>query len=208
MYARPVSSSRIFCTMKVATVLESSEPVSMMRRQSGMISVESRKLITSASSTLTSAPITPRLVSRKYSKGRVFDTVFRNGYRKSGMCAFRKSVLVSGCEATHCSSASALQTRLLAWAVSDGGERSGYIATISCKRAEIVPNECQRIGARSTKVSRRLLSSSSALSRCSGLVSSATSRKIFSLSSCPSGLALLGPGNIRLPRAAPQTGLH
>lgn len=44
-------SSRIFCTMKVATVLDSSLPVSMVRRQSGMISVDSRKLITSVSST-------------------------------------------------------------------------------------------------------------------------------------------------------------
>lgn len=74
-----MSSSKIFCTMKVATVLESSEPVSMMRRHSGMISVESKKLITSASSTLTSAPMTPSEVSRKYSNGRVFETVFKNG---------------------------------------------------------------------------------------------------------------------------------
>lgn len=48
--APPVSSSRIFCRMKVATVLLSSVPNSMMRRQSGMISVVSRKLITSCSS--------------------------------------------------------------------------------------------------------------------------------------------------------------
>ena len=32
--------------MKIATVFESSEPVSMMRRQRGMISVERRKCIT------------------------------------------------------------------------------------------------------------------------------------------------------------------
>ena len=37
--------------MKVATVLDSSDPVSMVRRHSGMISVDSRKLITSVSST-------------------------------------------------------------------------------------------------------------------------------------------------------------
>ena len=49
--ARRASSRRIFCTMKVATVLESSDPISMVRRQSGIISVESRKLITSVSST-------------------------------------------------------------------------------------------------------------------------------------------------------------
>ena len=45
------SSRRIFCTMNVATVLDSSLPISMVRRHSGMISVDSRKLITSVSST-------------------------------------------------------------------------------------------------------------------------------------------------------------
>ena len=40
--------------MKVATVLDSSLPISMVRRQSGMISVDSRKLMTSVSSTCTS----------------------------------------------------------------------------------------------------------------------------------------------------------
>jgi hypothetical protein len=80
-------SSSIFCTMKVATVLDSSLPVSMVRRQSGIISVDSRKLMTSVSSTLTSAPITPRLVSRRYSNGRVLLTVLRKGYRNSGMWA-------------------------------------------------------------------------------------------------------------------------
>jgi hypothetical protein len=37
--------------------------------------------------TLTRAPITPKLVSRKYSKGLVLLAVFRNGYRYNGMCA-------------------------------------------------------------------------------------------------------------------------
>ena len=71
----------------MATVLLSSEPVSMMRRHRGIISVVRRKLMTSEESFLTKAPMTPRLVSRKYSKGLDFDVVFRNGYRKSGMCA-------------------------------------------------------------------------------------------------------------------------
>ncbi len=47
----PTLSKRIFCTMKVATVLDSSLPISMVRRHSGMISVDSRKLMTSVSST-------------------------------------------------------------------------------------------------------------------------------------------------------------
>lgn len=44
----------------------------------------------------------------------------------------RKRLRVSGCEATHCSSASALHTRFEACAVSDGGDSRGYIDTISC----------------------------------------------------------------------------
>ena len=43
-------SMRIFCTMKVATVLDSSLPISIVFKHSGMISVDSRKLMTSVSS--------------------------------------------------------------------------------------------------------------------------------------------------------------
>ena len=50
-----------------------------------MISVVSRKLITSELSFLTSAPMTPRDVSRRYSKGLDLDVVLRKGYKKSGM---------------------------------------------------------------------------------------------------------------------------
>ncbi len=107
--------------MKMATVFESSDPVSMIRRQRGMISVERRKLITSELSfccderrrcgvsdrgtrnetcqsrhdhqstllTLTNAPITPKEVNLKYSKGRVLLVVFKNGYKNSGMWAER-----------------------------------------------------------------------------------------------------------------------
>src|SRR5258707_1134775 len=87
MYARPTSSNRIFWTMKIATVLLNSDPVSMIRRQRGMISVVKRKLMTSDESFFTSAPITPSEVSRKYSNGRDLDVVLRKGYRKSGMWA-------------------------------------------------------------------------------------------------------------------------
>ncbi len=44
-----------------------------------MISVVSRKLMTSDESFLTRAPITPREVSRRYSKGRDLDVVLRKG---------------------------------------------------------------------------------------------------------------------------------
>lgn len=65
--------------MKMATVLLNSEPVSMMRRQRGMISVVSRKLITSDESFLTRAPITPSDVRRRYSNGRDLEVVLRKG---------------------------------------------------------------------------------------------------------------------------------
>lgn len=51
----------------------------MIRRQSGMISVVSRKLMTSLLSFLTRAPMTPREVRRRYSKGRDLEVVLRNG---------------------------------------------------------------------------------------------------------------------------------
>jgi hypothetical protein len=65
--------------MKVATVCESSVPLSIILRQSGMISVWRRKLMTSGSSTFTRAPMTPREVNLKYSKLLPLDTVLRNG---------------------------------------------------------------------------------------------------------------------------------
>lgn len=46
----------------------------------------------------------------------------------------RSYYLVSGCEATHCSSARALHTRLDWWAVSVGGFIDGYMFTISYLR--------------------------------------------------------------------------
>lgn len=71
--------------------------------------------------TLTSAPITPRLVNLRYSNGRVFDVVCKNGYRNNGIWACRNTDRVSGCEATHCNSANALHTRFDWWAVNVGG---------------------------------------------------------------------------------------
>lgn len=91
--------------MKMATVLESSLPVSMIRKQRGMISVVRRKVMVGEEllpgpwaddplgliappedgSFLTRAPMTPREVSRRYSKGRDLDVVLRKGYRNKGM---------------------------------------------------------------------------------------------------------------------------
>lgn len=60
--------------------------------------------------TLTRAPMTPKLVNRKYSNGRVLLDVCKNGYRNKGIWACRKTERVSGCDATHCNRARALQT--------------------------------------------------------------------------------------------------
>src|SRR5579859_4986024 len=66
---------------------DSSDPVSMMRRQRGMISVVRRNSIVGGESDFTRAPMTPRDVRRKYSNGLDFEVVFKNGYRNNGMCA-------------------------------------------------------------------------------------------------------------------------
>jgi hypothetical protein len=65
--------------MKVATVLESSLPLSIILKHKGIISVVNRKLITSGLSIFTKAPITPKAVSLRYSKGLFLFTVFKKG---------------------------------------------------------------------------------------------------------------------------------
>ena len=70
IYSRPALSTRIFWRIKVATVLDNSEPVSIILRHNGTISVVSKKLMTSFSSVLTRAPMTPNDVNRRYSKLR------------------------------------------------------------------------------------------------------------------------------------------
>jgi len=83
--------------MKMATVFDNSLPVSMMRRHRGMISVVNRKVIVgdelfvlpgvptefietlAEGSFLTRAPITPKEVSRRYSKGLDLEVVLRKG---------------------------------------------------------------------------------------------------------------------------------
>ena len=96
IYSNPFSSNNILCTINVATVLDNSLPRSMILKHKGIISVPNKNLITSGLSTFTRAPITPNAVSLKYSKGLVLLTVLRKGYKKIGICAFRKAGLVSG----------------------------------------------------------------------------------------------------------------
>lgn len=71
--------------IKIATVLLSSLPVSMILRQSGIISVEMRNSMTAGSSFLTRAPMTPKQVKRKYSKGLALLDVLRQGYKYNGI---------------------------------------------------------------------------------------------------------------------------
>lgn len=158
--------------MKVATVCESSVPRSIILKHNGMISVWSRKLITLGSSIFTRAPITPREVSLRYSNGLPLLTVFRKGYKNSGMCAFKKSYLVSLCEATLYKRANTLQALFEVFVSRLGGESAGYTATISYKSAATVPTECQIKGASSEKCSLHLLNSIKALSLLSAYLSS------------------------------------
>ena len=110
--------------------------------------------MTSGSSTFTRAPTTPRDVNLRYSNDLPLLTVFKNGYRNKVIWAFRKSGLVSLCEATHCSKASTLHALFDVLLSSRGGERRGYTETISCSNAAMVPTECQMNGANSEKCSR------------------------------------------------------
>lgn len=41
--------------------------------------------------TLTSAPMTPKEVSLRYSNGRVLEVVLRNGYKNKGIWAIKKT---------------------------------------------------------------------------------------------------------------------
>lgn len=55
----------------------------------------------SESSPFTKAPITPKLVTLRFSKGFALFEVFRKGYKNNGIWAFKKWFLVSGCSAKH-----------------------------------------------------------------------------------------------------------
>lgn len=71
--------------MNVATVLDNSCPLFIILKHSGIISVFIKKFIASESSPLTRAPITPKLVTLKFSKGFDLLDVFKNGYKNNGI---------------------------------------------------------------------------------------------------------------------------
>ena len=79
IYCRPFLSNKIFWTIKVATVLDNSWPLFMILKHKGIISVYIKKVIASESSPFTKAPITPKEVTLKFSKG--FDLIceFKKG---------------------------------------------------------------------------------------------------------------------------------
>ena len=53
-----------------------------------MISVYIKNVIASESSPFTRAPITPKLVTLRFSNGLDLFEVFKNGYKNNGICAF------------------------------------------------------------------------------------------------------------------------
>lgn len=73
--------------MKVATVFESACPFFIILKHNGTIYVCIKKLIAAGSLYLTSAPITPRDVTLRFSNILVLVEVFRNGYKNNGICA-------------------------------------------------------------------------------------------------------------------------
>ena len=70
--------------MNVATVLDNSYPFFIILRHRGIISVYIKKLMASVSSPLTNAPMTPRLVTLKFSNALDLFEVFRKGYKNNG----------------------------------------------------------------------------------------------------------------------------
>lgn len=59
----------------------------MILRHRGIISVYIKNVIASVSSPFTRAPITPKLVTLKFSKGLVLILVFKKGYKNKGTWA-------------------------------------------------------------------------------------------------------------------------
>jgi hypothetical protein len=82
--------------MKVATVLDRAWPFFMIRKHKGTISVCIRNVMAYGSLSLTRAPMTPKDVTRRFSKILLLVDVFKNGYRKRGMWALRNSERVCG----------------------------------------------------------------------------------------------------------------
>ena len=73
--------------MNVATVLDNACPFFIILKHKGTIYVCIKKFIAIESLSFTNAPITPKDVTRRFSKIFVLVEVFKNGYRKRGIWA-------------------------------------------------------------------------------------------------------------------------
>jgi hypothetical protein len=69
----------ILCRIKAATVLDKSDPFSMIWTDNWIISVLIRKLIISGTCDLTKTPIIPRVVSLKSSADLLVEFEFKKG---------------------------------------------------------------------------------------------------------------------------------
>lgn len=67
--------------------LDSSYPLFIILKHKGIISVYIKKWMASESSPFTKAPITPKLVTLRFSKGFALFEVFRKGYKNNGIWA-------------------------------------------------------------------------------------------------------------------------
>lgn len=149
--------------MKVATVLESACPFFMILKHNGTISVCMRKVMAYGSLSLTSAPMTPKDVTLKFSKILLLVEVLRNGYRNNGICAFRNYWRVCWWRARHWSRPTTRQMRLeLVSLRLGGGDSSEYISMISWSKIVMVPTECHSNTGKSGYVSLFLLNKLSA----------------------------------------------
>ncbi len=90
-------------------------------------------MIASVSSPLTNAPITPKLVTLRFSKALDLFDVFKYGYRNRGKWAFKKYDLVYWCNAKHYNNPKTLHILDDWFGFKLGGDRQVYICAISYK---------------------------------------------------------------------------
>ena len=121
-------------------------------------------VITSGLSTFTKAPMTPSAVKRIYSYGFDLFKVFKKGYKKIGICAFKNGWRVSGCAATHWKRARTLQALFDFVILNFGGANKWYVFIISWSKVATVPVEYQIYKAKSLKDSLLWDNSSKAFS--------------------------------------------
>lgn len=93
---RPVSSRRIFCTMKIATVFDNSLPVSIIRIQRGIISVDSKNVITSGLSFYRMRQVRARVGSLQHKRPYLHQST--NDAQTSQSQVFKRTSFAGGIE--------------------------------------------------------------------------------------------------------------